>query len=104
MYEFKADMRNKSLDSVYVVAKGGDCYALVFEEYENKEVFYLTSEQMEKIDDDYRKEIGEPTHAEQEDKEEKTEVELEKAYDLIGQYQEHEDAQREKYFNSEWIV
>lgn len=102
MYEFKADMRNKPLDSIYVIEKGGYC-ELVIEECENKEVYKLTYEQMEKIDDDYRKEIGEPTYSEMEEKIAKLECALDDRDELIMQYEEHQDALRDKYFTSEWI-
>lgn len=48
MYNFQADLRNKSTDSVYFNEKGG-YYNLIIEEYENKLDIKLNYKQISKF-------------------------------------------------------
>lgn len=107
MYTFKADLRNKPIESLYFLESGG-YYQIFAEEYENKIELDINYDQAEKIItdlfNDIRKGCNEPTYEELLNEVDKLKAQVEERNNLIEQYEEHNDARMEKYFNSDCIL
>ncbi len=103
MYEVIADIRNKPTECLYGIQSGG-YYQIISDEYENKVLIKASYEQVDNLFNDLKKSSGEATYNELLDKIDKLEIQLENQSNLIEQYEEHNDARMEKYFNSDCIL
>ena len=93
MYEVIADIRNKPTECLYGLESGG-YYQIVSEEYENKVLIKASYDQVDNLFNELKTSSGEATYNEL----------LEERDNLIEQYEEHNDARMERYFNSDCIL
>ena len=107
MYSFKADIRNKPIESLYFLESGG-YYQIISEEYENKIEIDANYDQIEnfatELFNNIKKGFDEPTYDELLDEVDKLKAQVEEKDNLIEQYEEYNDARMERYFNSDCIL
>lgn len=103
MYEVIADIRNKPTECLYGLESGG-YYQIVSEEYENKVLIKASYDQVDNLFNELKTSSGEATYNELLDKIDKLKAQVEERNNLIEQYEEHNDARMEKYFNSDCIL
>lgn len=103
MYEVIADIRNKPTECLYGLESGG-YYQIVSEEYENKVLIKASYDQVDNLFNELKTSSGEATYNELVDKIDKLKAQVEERDNLIEQYEEHNDARMERYFNSDCIL
>ncbi|MDU1053333.1 hypothetical protein [Clostridium baratii] len=103
MYEVIADIRNKPTECLYGLESGG-YYQIVSEEYENKVLIKASYDQVDNLFNELKTSSGEATYNELLDKIDKLKAQVEERDNLIEQYEEHNDARMERYFNSDCIL
>lgn len=99
MYKMQFDLTNKK-DAIYLKDKSD--VVICIDDDDTEIEIKITYKQFEKICDEHKGYVGEPTYKNLEDKIEKLEIENERLNNLIEQYEEHNDARMEKYFRSEF--
>lgn len=101
--QVKIDTTKAPIDSWYVKSVGSE-HHIVYE-YDNERIdLIIPDEQFNKVNDLVLKECGNKTYSELEDENIKLEAQVEERNNLIEQYEEHNDARMEKYFNSDCIL
>lgn len=103
MYEVIADIRNKPTECLYGLESGG-YYQIVSEEYENKVLIKASYDQVDNLFNELKTSSGEATYNELLDKIDKLKAQVEERDNLIEEYEEHNDARMERYFNSDCIL
>ena len=101
-YKFEIDLRNNP--EAFHVKNANGFYEIIIDDYPTEAKIKVPYDRYDKETDNAFKECGEKSYAELEEENIRLRNAIEDRDDLIEQYQEHEDAQREKYFDSEWIV
>lgn len=99
MYKMQFDLTNKK-DAIYLKDKSD--VVICIDDYDTEIEIKLTYKQFERLCDEHKGYVGEPTYKKLEDKIEKLEIENERLSNLIEQYEEHNDARMAKYFESEF--
>lgn len=103
MYNIEADIREKETECLYGTECGGH-YEIISEEYESKILIKASYGQVDNLFNNLKKESGEKTYDELLDEIDKLKAQVEERNNLIEQYEEHNDARMEKYFNSDCIL
>lgn len=103
MYNIEADIRGKENECLYGTECGGH-YEIISEEYESKILIKASYGQVDNLFNNLKKESGEKTYDELLIENYKLKAQLEERDNLIEQYEEHNDARMEKYFNSDCIL
>lgn len=100
MYKMQFDLTNKK-DAVYLKDKSDVVICIADDDIDIE--IKLTYKQFEKLYDEHKGNIGEPTYEDLEDRVLNLEARNEYLNDLIEQYEEYNDEKMQKYYESQFI-
>lgn len=98
-YNFEIDLRNNP--GAFHVKNANGYYEIIIDDYPAKTKIKVPYDRYDKETDNAYKECGEMTYTELEEENIRLRNALEDRDNLIGQYEEHQDALREKYYSSD---